>query len=277
MKDIWVPISGQIAQQRKVDTIANNIANANTKGFKKDDVVFREQLTALTKGIDHVDLPNKEWSPKDFYHSHGAENAKVKVDGSFTDFSQGQLEPTQNPFDFALYGKGFFEVQTPRGIRFSRVGSFTVDKDGFVADIHGNKLLVEAKEQKEGEEKEFEPIEKRFLQIPENIKKVTVTQDGSVYIDRDKLGKISVVEFNDLHALKKEGSNLFINDKANNFKPAELSKTSVHQGYVEGSNVNAVGEMAKLIKAHRHFENIQKAVEIYDGINGKLINDLGRY
>ncbi len=276
MKDIWVPISGQIAQQRKVDTIANNIANANTKGFKKDDVVFREHLTALTKGVDHVDLPNKEWAPKDFYHSHGAESAKVKVDGSFTDFSQGQLEPTQNPFDLALYGKGFFEMLTPRGIRFSRVGSFTVDKEGFVVDINGNKLLQEGKEAKEGEEKEFEPIEKRFLQIPNNVKKVTVTQDGSIYIDRDQIGKVSVVEFNDLHALKKEGSNFFLNDKPNNIKTA-FKRTSVHQGYTEGSNVNAVGEMAKLIKAHRHFENIQKAVEIYDGINGKLINDLGRY
>ena len=110
MKNIWVPLSGQIAQQRKVETIANNIANANTAGFKKDRLVFKEHLTALTKGSDDIDLPNKEWSPDDFYRSQGAENAYVKVDGSYTNFEQGDLKPTNNPLDMALFGKGFFSL-----------------------------------------------------------------------------------------------------------------------------------------------------------------------
>ena len=84
MKNIWVPLSGQVAQQHKVETIANNVANANTVGFKKDQIVFKEHLTALTKGIDDIDIPRKEFSPADFYHTQGAENAMVAVDGSFT-------------------------------------------------------------------------------------------------------------------------------------------------------------------------------------------------
>ena len=130
LKNIWVPLSGQIAQQRKVETIANNIANANTAGFKKDSLVFKEHLTALTKGADIVDLPRKEWKPDDFYRSQGAENAYVKVDGSYTDFEQGPLSPSHNPLDLALFGKGFFEVLTPTGIRFTRKGNFTISKDG---------------------------------------------------------------------------------------------------------------------------------------------------
>lgn len=123
MKNIWVPLSGQIAQQQKVDTIANNIANANTAGFKKDSLTFKEYLVSLDKGSTDINLPNKEFSPDDFYRSEGAENAYVKVDGSYTNFEQGALKPSNNPLDIALNGKGFFEVLTPSGIRFTRKGT----------------------------------------------------------------------------------------------------------------------------------------------------------
>ncbi len=141
MKNIWVPLSGQIAQQRKVETIANNIANANTAGFKKDRLAFKEHLTALTKGMDDIDIPNKEFGPDDFYHTQGAENAMVEVDGSYTVFEQGSLQPTNNPLDMALFGKGFFEVLTPAGVRYTRQGNFTVSKDGDLVTAQGFKLF----------------------------------------------------------------------------------------------------------------------------------------
>ena len=92
MKNIWVPLSGEIAQQRKVETIANNIANANTPGFKKDRLTFKEHLTALDKGLEDIDIPREDWSPEDFYKSQGAQNSHVKVDGSYTVHEQGRLE-----------------------------------------------------------------------------------------------------------------------------------------------------------------------------------------
>lgn len=275
MKDIWVPLSGQIAQQRKVDTIANNIANINTKGFKKDDVVFREHLTAIQKGLDRVDIPNKEWSPKDFYHSHGAESAKVMVDGSFTDFTQGALEPTSNPLDIAIQGKGFFTLATPNGVRFSRNGNFNIDKNNNIVDTNGNKLLLEAKETPNRDLANSEDFEKRFINIQGKAKDVIIDKAGKVYVSGQEIGKLAIAEFKDPSALKKEGSQFFINDQKDNLKANEES--SVYQGFIEGSNVNAVSEMAELIKAHRHFENIQKAIQVYDGINGKMINDLGNY
>jgi flagellar hook protein FlgE len=141
LKNIWVPLSGAIAQQRNVETIANNVANANTPGFKKDQLVFREQLTALTSGPSDIDIPRKEFSPKDFYHSEGNENSFVKIDGSFTDFEQGQLTPTGSPFDVAINGKGFFEVLTPQGVRYTRRGSFSFSREGELVTQNGFKVL----------------------------------------------------------------------------------------------------------------------------------------
>ena len=143
MKNLWVPLSGQIAQQQKVDTIANNIANANTAGFKKDSLVFKEHLTALNKGLDEIDIPNGDWKTEDFYRTQGAENAYVKVDGSYTDFTQGGLQPTHNPLDLALFGNGFFEVLTPSGVRFTRKGNFNFNQQGELVTENGYKLLSE--------------------------------------------------------------------------------------------------------------------------------------
>ena len=94
LKNLWVPVSAAIAQQRKVDSIANNVANINTPGFKKDELIFKEYLVALDKGVEDINMPRKEWSPKDFYHTQGAQNSFVKVDGSYTIHKQGQLTPT---------------------------------------------------------------------------------------------------------------------------------------------------------------------------------------
>src|SRR5690606_36897795 len=141
MKNIWVPLSGQVAQQRKVETIANNVANANTVGFKKDQLVFKEHLTALTKGVDDIDIPRKEFSPADFYHTQGAENAMVAVDGSFTIFEQGTLIPTNNPLDVGLKGDGFLEVLTPTDVRFTRKGNLSLSKDGELVTDQGYRVL----------------------------------------------------------------------------------------------------------------------------------------
>ncbi len=276
LKNIWVPLSGQIAQQRKVETIANNIANANTAGFKKDRLAFKEHLTALTKGADIVDLPRKEWSPDDFYRSQGAENAFVKVDGSYTDFEQGPLSPSHNPLDLALFGKGFFEVLTPTGVRFTRKGNFSISKDGELVTEQGYKLLGKVAEQTDETETPTEQtIQQRIIKIPDTSK-VTISKEGEIYNKSGKLADISVVEFKDLHALRKQGHSLFINNAQDNLQRAEV-RTTVNQGFVEGSNVNAIKEMSELINAHRHFENIQKAISTYDQISGKIANDIANF
>ncbi len=276
MKNIWVPLSGQIAQQRKVDTIANNIANANTAGFKKDRLAFKEHLTALTKGADTIDLPRKEWSPEDFYRSQGAENAFVKVDGSYIDFEQGALNPTNNPLDFGLNGKGFFEVLTPSGIRFMRKGNFSLNQQGEVVTTSGFKVLQALENsQQENEVNNDSKIEDRVLKVPLNST-FSVSKEGQVFNAQGLIGKMSIVEFNDLQALRKQGQSLFINNSDKNIKRENVS-TTVNQGFVEGSNVNAIREMSELIGAHRHFENIQKAINTYDAMSKQAVNDIASF
>ena len=271
MKNIWVPLSGQIAQQRKVETIANNIANANTAGFKKDRLAFKEHLTALTKIPDDLDMPKGEWKPDDYYRSQGAENAFVKVDGSYTDFEQGALNPTNNALDLALNGKGFFEVLTPGGIRFTRGGSLTLNAQGELATAQGYKVLAKLNPEEAGT---ITP-EDRVIKLPPN-EKISISREGDIYNSSGKVGNLSVVEFKDLDAVRKEGHALFMNNDAENIERVKVS-TSVNQGFIEGSNVNAIKEMSELINAHRHFDNIQKAINTYDAISAKIVNDIAKF
>lgn len=274
MKNIWVPLSGQIAQQRKVETIANNIANANTNGFKKDRLAFKEYLSAVDNPSSDIDIPNGEFSPDDFYRSRGAENAMVRVDGSYTDFEQGPLKPTGNQFDLALHGKGFYEVLTPNGIRFTRNGNFTLNKDSELVTDRGYKLLTKLTEE-EAKDPNKVDVNERIMKIPAG-EKFSISKEGDLYTKSGKLGSISVVEFKDLNAIRKEGHALFINNASENTKRTEVA-TSVNQGFVEGSNVNAVKEMSELINAHRHFDNIQNAIKTYDSISSKIVNDIAKF
>lgn len=280
MKNIWVPLSGQVAQQRKVETIANNVANANTVGFKKDQLVFKEHLTALTQGIDDIDIPRKEFSPADFYHTQGAENAMVAVDGSYTIFEQGQLQPTSNPLDVGLQGEGFVEVLTPNGVRFTRKGNFTMNREGELVTDQGYKVLSAVAGAPTGSRDpasapNYPKPEDRVVRIPTDAK-VTITREGDVVTKDGPISKLSVVEFVDKHALRKEGNSLYVTPDEANIVRDDI-KTIVHQGFLEGSNVNAIEEMSELIKAHRHFESIQKAMNAYDSISGKAANDIGKF
>ncbi len=280
MKNIWVPLSGQVAQQRKVETIANNVANANTVGFKKDQLVFKEHLTALTKGVEDIDIPRKEFSPADFYHTQGAENAMVAVDGSFTIFEQGTLIPTQNPLDVALKGEGFLEVLTPTGVRFTRKGNLSLSREGELVTDQGFKVLSALNASEESLRdpasiNSFPKPEERILRVPTNMK-LTISNEGEVLTRNGVVGKLSVIEFKDNHALRKEGNSLYLTPDENNVVRTDI-KTVVHQGFLEGSNVNAIEEMSELIKAHRHFESIQKAINAYDSISGKAANDIGKF
>jgi flagellar basal-body rod protein FlgF len=280
MKNIWVPLSGQVAQQQKVETIANNVANANTIGFKKDALVFKEHLTALTKGVEDIDIPRKEFSPADFYHTQGAENAMVVVDGSFTIFEQGTMIPTSNPLDLALKGEGFIEVLTDTGVRFTRKGNLSLSRDGELVTDQGFKVLsalnvTEENLREPASAGSVPPPEQRILKVPTNMK-LTINNEGEVLTRDGAIGKISVVEFKDSHALRKEGNSLYITPDETNIVRINI-KTTVNQGFLEGSNVNAIEEMSELIKAHRHFESIQKAINAYDQISGKAANEIGKF
>lgn len=272
MKELWVPLSGAIAQQRNVDTIANNVANANTAGFKRDQVVFKEYLTAFEKGVEDIDLPRGEWSPEDFYRHYGAENAKVEVEGSFTDFEQGQLTPTGNPFDLALNGKGFLEVLTPQGIRYTRRTILSLSPDGTLVTDQGHPVL--SKTQKEQAEQPNSNPQDRVIRLGQG--QFNVNLQGDIFINNQQASTLSIVEFQDPHALMKQGHSQYINKFPENLKRDDI-KTSVNQGFVEQSNVNAIAEMSELIKANRQFETIQRVIKAYDNISAKGVNEISKF
>lgn len=277
MRELWVPLSGAIAQQRNVETIANNVANANTPGFKKEQVVFKEYLAAIEKNDSAIDLPQKEWKPEDFYRSYNAEDAFVKVDGAYTLHEQGQLSPTGNAFDNALNGPGFFEVLTPNGVRFTRKGNLSINNDGKLVTDQGFLLLSKSpplSADASGKIILTAPPESRAITVGNN--KFSITLEGEVFSGANKAADLSLIEFNDVHALKKEGNSLFINPDQKNVKIGEL-KTSVHQGFVEQSNVNAVSEMSALINANRNFESIQRVIKTYDTMSGKAVNEISKF
>ena len=269
MKEIWVPLSGAIAQQKKVETIANNVANANTPGFKRDQLTFREHVTILEKGNNDIDLPNKAWKPEDFYRSHGAENSHVKVDGKFTNHSQGDLMPTGNPLDIAIQGKGFIEILTPNGVRFTRKGILTLSNSGNLVNDQGFPVLA----QENPNSKDQNPVS-RVIQAP--FQKIKITKKGEIFNGSNLINTISVVEFKDLSALQKEGNSMFINPFPKNLQ-RNLLKSNVMQGFIEQSNVNVVNEMSHLINANRSFESIQRVIKTYDKMSEKSTNEMLRF
>ena len=264
MKELWVPVSAAIAQQQKVDTIANNVANANTPGFKKTDLTFREHLTTLEKGLSNPSLPNKTWSPEDFYHTHGNESSFVKTDGSYTNFNQGQIIPTGNTYDMAIKGRGFFEVLSPNGVRYTRKGNFNINNEGRLITDQGYFIL-----------KKDEGIspEERVINIPQGA--FSVTKEGMIISNDSNVAELNIVEFVDAGSLLKEGSSLFSNKYPENIK--KESSSIIFQGFQEQSNVNVIHEMSELIKASRNFESIQRVIKTYDNMAEKLNTNILRF
>ena len=209
MKELWVPLSAAIARQNQVDTIAN-IANVNTPGLK---ITAFRNLQVQEKGLSDIDLPNKTWSPDDFYRTHGNENAQVKIDGTFTDFDQGSLTPTNGPLDLGIQGKGFFEIRTPQGLRYTRRGNFSISNEGKLTTDQGFPVV-----------RKLNSPDENVLDITIPNAKISINEKGEIYAANNLVGQISVVEFNDIHALQKENHSLFINPEEENIKKKTLTR-----------------------------------------------------
>ncbi|MCB0348170.1 MAG: flagellar basal-body rod protein FlgF [Bdellovibrionales bacterium] len=263
-KGIYTAVSGAIAQSQKLDTIANNMANVNTTGFKKDSQVFQEYLTAYEKQQDVLEVPRVPASIDSFYNMQGGDKAYVDSAGSYTSFEQGPIKNTGNDMDLALEGRAFFEILTADGVRFSRNGAFVIDQQGRLATKEGHLVLSEGQNQ---------PLEDRVIQFGGNGR-ITIGPDGEIFQGQDAVGKLGIVNVDNLQALKKEGSSLFSLKENLQAQVAPAENFKVHQGAVEGSNVNVVKEMTDMIQTTRLFELTQKAIQAYDKMDQIVSNDL---
>jgi flagellar basal-body rod protein FlgF len=263
-KGIFTAVSGAIAQSAKLDTIANNLANVNTPGFKRDSQVFQEYLTAYEKEPTTITVPRVPASIESFYDVQGGDKSYVDAAGTYTDFSQGGLKSTGNKLDLAIEGDGFLEVGTPDGIRYTRVGSMSVDPDGRLITKQGFPIL------KEGGA--GAPAAGREIRI--TSADVSIGENGEIFESGQSVGRLGLVKFGNKDAVRKVGQNLYTLKDNLDAQRAPASEAKVHQGYLEGSNVNIVREMTEMIGATRTFESTQKAIQAYDLMAGKAVNEI---
>jgi flagellar basal-body rod protein FlgG len=226
-----------------MDILTHNLANMNTVGYKTDEAVFRIKDENL-----QVDGGNDEQPP--------STNLPIIPLTTRTDFSQGLLQSTGNPLDLAIEGDGFFSIQTDEGMRYTRNGSFTLGEDGRLSTQDGHAVMGEGGEITiDGTEVEFDG-------------------NGNVLVDGQITDKLRIVAITEPSALAKEGYNLFVLDEARGTEePIEYA--NVHQGFLEGSNVNSVKIMTDLIEVMRGYESYQRIIRTLDENASKLITGVG--
>jgi flagellar basal-body rod protein FlgF len=215
-----VLLSNQEALQRAIDIVANNVANSSTTGFKREGIEFDTLLSqpAPDETIDFV------------------------VDrATYRDTSAGPISPTGNPLDLAIQGAGYFQVQSPQGIRYTRNGTFQLNADGQIVDMSGDPVL----------DTSGQPIT-----LPETTTEINVAPDGYVTARVDSgvslatIGQIGVVTFDSEQGMQQVGSGLYTTDQT----PTPSTQGNIVQGALEQSNVEPVVEITQMIQIMRSYE-----------------------
>jgi len=220
------------------DVFANNLANINTIGFKRDKIAFRSALKQAEGRAD------------------AAGSAALPALTTKPDFSQGELEATGNKLDLALHGEGFFVLEGPGAqVFYTRDGSFTLDENGLLRNRLGFRVALE-----EGD-----------VEIPQPAE-IGINSRGQVFADGRQVGTLRIVKFPDWGSLERAGSNMF----RAGVTPEPAETTKVVQGYLEHSNVVAVEEMVDMLASFRLFEASQKALQARGESLAKLLADKTR-
>lgn len=217
---LYVALSRQMVLRRSMDVVANNIANANTPGFRSEQLMF----------VDHL----KPAGRRD-------EIAFVQDIGVARDFSAGDLTSTGNPLDLAIQGKGWFVVETPQGEQYTRNGRFHLDRDGQLVSTEGYPVLGEGGQ--------------NIVMAPDDTN-IRVMGDGTI---RSESGvkNLQIVSFDNEQLLRKVANGMFRTDAL----PQPAEKAQVVQGMVEGSNVEPIMEVTRMIQTLRDYQAAQKIIE----------------
>jgi len=268
MRSLWTAASGMKTQQLTVDTIANNLANVNTIGYKKERMEFKSLLYETMRSAGDV---TKGGEPVNLQVGHG-----VRASGSVKTFTQGNIERTEAPLDFAVVGGGFFQVRTPEGdVQFSKDGSLKmsiVEGDLMLTTVTGYAVLGT-----DGEPITFDGTTSPEKLFVDEQGKFTYVRDGNT-VDIDR--QFGIVQFKNVTGLKTMGGGLFqktvaTGDPLLESENGDLDPTTVIQGTLESSNVQAVEEMVKMIIAQRAYELSSKAIQTSDDMLG-MANNLKR-
>jgi len=229
---LLVGLSRQMALSRELDVIANNIANVDTTGYKADKETFRE---FLMPGAANQQFPTGNDRRMSF----------VQDRATWIDFSPGAIQHTGDPLNVALEGKGYLVVQTPRGQRYTRNGALSLNATGQLVTSEGYQV------QGDGGPIQFQPNDHDIVISPNGI--ITVKEGASP--TEAQRGRLQIAGFDQPTLLQKDGSSTFMPPNGVNAGPAPQG-TRVIQGAIEKSNVNAIAEMARMIKVTRSYSDV---------------------
>ena len=256
IRSLWIAKTGMEGQQTKLDSIANNLANVSTNGYKRADVVFEDLMyqnlrTAGAASSEQSELPT------------GLQvGLGVRVAASTRNFSQGNLQQTAGNLDVAIKGQGFFQIQLPDGTTaYTRDGAFQVDANGQLVTNAGY-------------------VVQPGITIPAKAQSVTIAPDGTVNVTvanqtaQLPLGQLQLASFVNPAGLEPRGGNLYAETAAsgtpNTGAPANDGLGSLQQGFIEGSNVNVVEELVSMIATQRAYELNSNAIQTSDQMLQRL-------
>lgn len=256
LKGLYTAYTGLRNEQNRMDVMTNNLANASTVGFKKEGSTSQAFDDILAVKIKDASVGLSTVQPL------GIHNPGVKIGENYTDYSQGSFRITNNTFDLALSGEGFFAIEFTNkagetSTKYTRAGQFTLNKDGYLVTQEGDYVLDTANKR---------------IRI-DTLHDAAVTEDGTITQNGREIAKIQVADFEDYDYLEKYGETYY--------QPLEGAKkinseAKINSGYLEMSNVQTVQEMVNLISITRAYESNQKIVQTYDDSLKVAVNDLGR-
>ena len=261
MTSLFTSSTGMKGQQSQIDTIANNLANVNTNGFKQTRNNFQDLLYS-NEQVPGSSTSSNTISPTGLHKGHG-----VKLVGTQKIFSQGNLTHTGHSLDFSIDGGGFFQVLRPNGtIAYSRDGAWQRDAEGRIVNSDGY------------------PLEPEII-LPPEATRVIVSQDGQVQVlmgdepTPTPIGSIQLADFVNPAGLNPIGKNLFLATAASGnvtiSEPGQDGTGMLSQGFLEKSNVSVVDEMVNMIVAQRAYEVNSKSIQTSDNMLQTAVNLIG--
>ena len=251
VRGLYTAYTGMVNSQKRMDVVSNNLANATTTGYKK------EGLT--TQSFDEMyALKIKDLTVGHLNENIGSLSLGAKIGESYRDWSQGSFVSTESNYDFALSGKGFFNISFTNkagetSTMYSRDGSFQMNQEGYLVTKDGDFVLGESG-----------PI-----QLPTDIQKLEVQPTGEIYADGVYVDTFALTDFEDYNYLEAYGENLY--RTVDGATQTDCTAT-VNQGYLEASNINVVTEMVDMISIARDFESNQKIMNTIDEMLGKMVS-----
>lgn len=261
VKGLYTAYTGMVNEQKRLDVLANNLANADTNGYKKEGTTsqtFADELAIKIKDTSYYGMPQKL----------GTMSMGVHIGETYTDYSQGNFRVTDNKSDFALKGDGFFAIAYTdkagnSSVKYTRDGAFVVNTQGYLVTKDGDFVLNMA-DARSGN------VNGR-IQVNPNLE-IVVDEFGNIYQNDQQVANLGFVDFEDYNYLAKYGENLY--DLTDGGVIVE-SNAKVEQGLIESSNVNVVSEMVDMIAISRAYQAGQKVINAVDETLDKAVNQVG--